>query len=79
MWYPLPYEREIWHYQHANINEIKRAIEQFPREKSFGNLCINEMVHIFNKTIKNILSNYIPHDTITCDDGDPPWINSKIK
>ena len=37
------------------------------------------MVHLFNKTIKNILSNYIHHETITCDDGDPPWINSKIK
>ena len=37
------------------------------------------MVHLFNKTIKNILSNYIPHETITCDDRDTPWINSKIK
>ena len=79
VWYPPPYEREIWHYQHANIDQIKRAIEQFPWEKSFRNLCINEMVHLFNKTIKNILSNYIPHETITCDDRDPPWINSKIK
>ena len=37
------------------------------------------MVHLFNKTIKSILSNYIPHETITCDDRDIPWINSKIK
>ena len=37
------------------------------------------MVHLFNKTIKNIISNYIPHETITCDDRDPPWINIKIK
>ena len=37
------------------------------------------MVHLFNKTIKNVLSNYIPHETITCDDREPPWINSKIK
>ena len=27
-----PYQREIWHYQHANIDQIKRAIEQFPWE-----------------------------------------------
>ena len=32
-----------------------------------------------NKTIKNIISNYIPHETITCDDRDPPWINKDIK
>ena len=25
--YPPPYEREIWHYQHANIDQIKRAIK----------------------------------------------------
>ena len=79
MWYPPPNERDIWHYQNANMDQIERAIEQFPWEKSFRNLRINEMVHLFNKTIKNILSNYIPHETITCDDRDPPWINSKIK
>ena len=72
MWYPPPYEREIRNYQHANIDQIKRAIERFPSEKSFRNLRIN-------KTIKNILSNYIPYETITCDDRDPPWINNKIK
>ena len=27
VWYPPPYEREIWHYQHTNIDKIKRAIE----------------------------------------------------
>ena len=79
VWHPPPYEREIWHYQHANIDQIKRAIKQFPWGKSFRNLCINEMVHLFNKTIKNILSNYIPRETITCDDRGPPWVNSKIK
>ena len=37
------------------------------------------MVSLFNKTIKNVLSNYIPHKTITCDDKDPPWFNKNIK
>ena len=27
----------------------------------------------------NILSNFIPHETIICDDRDPPWFNKKIK
>ena len=40
---------------------------------------VNEMVHLFNRTIKNILRNFIPHETITCDDRDPPWINSSIR
>ena len=37
------------------------------------------MVSLFSRTIKNILSNYIPHETVICDDKDPPWINNKIK
>ena len=34
---------------------------------------------MFNKTIKNIMSNYIPHETFICDDRDPSWINKDIK
>ena len=29
------------------------------------------MVFLLNKTIKNILSNYIPYETATSDDRDP--------
>ena len=43
------------------------------------NTSVNNKVHIFNKTIKNIMSNYIPHETIICDDRDPPWINKDMK
>ena len=25
------------------------------------------------------MSNYIPPETITCDDRDPPWINKDMK
>ena len=34
---------------------------------------------IFNKTVLNVLSNFIPHEVIVCDDKDPPWFNGKIK
>ena len=34
---------------------------------------------IFSKTVLNILSNFIPHEVIICDDKDPPWFNRKIK
>ena len=55
MSYPPPYEREIWHYQRGNVDQIQQATEQFSWE------------------------NYIPHETITCDDKDPPWFNKNIK
>ena len=59
--------------------QIQRVIEQFSYEKSLRNLNINEIVSLFNRPIKNILSNYIPHETITCDDKDPSWFNNNIK
>ena len=70
VFYRPPYEREIRHYQRANVDLIQRAIEQFSWEKSFRNLNINEMAFLFNKTIiflfnKNIFSNFIPHETVT--------------
>ena len=37
------------------------------------------MVDICTKTIYNILSNFIPHQTITIDDKVPPWCITKIK
>ena len=73
--YPPPYE----HFKKANTGHIKRAINGFPWERSFANLDINDKVYLFNKTIKNILSNFIPHETIAFDDRDQPWINSQVK
>ena len=79
MRYSLPYEREIWHYQRANVGQIQRAIEQCSWEKSFRDLNINEMVSLFNRTIKNIFSNYFPHETIICNDKGLPCFNNNIK
>ena len=79
IYYPPPYEREIWYYQKANTDQIRKAIEQFSWDRSLKNLDINEMVFLFNRIIKNIISNYIPHEIIICDDRDPPWINNRVK
>ena len=79
MFYPPRYEREIWHYQRANVDQIQQAIKQFSWEKLFRNLNVNEMFSLFNKTIYNILSNYIPHEKITYDGKNPPWFNKNIK
>ena len=34
---------------------------------------------MFNETILNILRNFIPHETVLCDDRDPLWFNNEIK
>ena len=55
---------------------IRRAIKEFNWERAFSNTNVNEKVDIFNRTILNILSNFIPHEIIVCNDKDPPWFNN---
>ena len=40
---------------------------------------MNKQVSVFNETIMNIFENFIPHETITCNDKDPPWMNRQTK
>ena len=77
--FPPPYEREVWHFKKANADHIRKAINGFQWEKSFQNMNFNDMVHLFNRTIKNILHNFILYEIITCDDRDPPWIDNSMK
>ena len=77
--YPPPYLREIWHYREANTGLIRRAIKEFNWEKAFSNTSVNEKVDIFNRTILNILSNFIPQEIIVYGDKDPPWFGNRVK
>ena len=54
-------------------------MNEFNWERGFSNLNINEMVSVCHTTIKNIMANFIPHETINCDDRDLPWVNNRIK
>ena len=77
--FPQHYEREIWHYGQGNTELIGRGVHEFNWQRAFSNLNINERVSFFNKTILNVVSNFIPHETVICDDRDPPLINTRIK
>ena len=63
----------------ANVNHIRKAINVFQWEKSFQNIKVNDMIHLFYRTIENMFYNFIPHETTTCDDRDPPWIDNSVK
>ena len=58
---------------------IRRAINGFNCTRAFTNTSVNEKVNIFNNTILDILSNFILHEILTCNDKDPPGFNKKIK
>ena len=66
-----------WHYKDANTELIRRAIDEFNWQRVFLNTNVNEKVD--NSTILNILSNFIPHEFVVCDDKDPPWFDKKIR
>ena len=74
-----PYVHEVWHFKNTNVDHVKKAKNRFQWEKSFQNMNVNDMVHLFNRNIKNILYNFIPHEIITSDDRNPSWINSSIR
>ena len=78
VFHPLLLEREIWHYNKANTDLIPRSIHELSWENKFSNTDANQKVYLFNETIKNILYNFISHETIACGRG-PPCINSKSK
>ena len=77
IYYPPPYPREIWHYEQANTELIRRVVTDFNWDRTFLNT--TEKVSFFRNTTLNILSNFIPHETIVCNDKDPSWLNRTIK
>ena len=55
IYYPPPYECELWHYEKANADLICRSIDQSPWDIRFAHMDVNQKVHLFNQCLKNIL------------------------
>ena len=61
---PPPYIRQDWHFQKANADQIRQAINEFPRDNRFANTNENEQEQLFTQTIQNIISNYTPYKAV---------------
>ena len=66
---PPVYEREVWHYNRAQVSLIKRSIENFNWTSAFEGLSVNDQVELFNDSLLNILRNFIPHENVKCSIG----------
>ena len=77
--YSPPYQRLVWNFKKSNNDAIKRAIELVNWDSLFSHKNVHEEVAIFNQTLMNIFSNYIPNKFITIHDKDPSWMNEYIK
>ena len=74
IFYPPPYERTVWYYQQADTELIKRSLENFDWKNAFPNCNPSEQVSVLTKTVRNIVSNFIPNETMLVDHRNPPWL-----
>ena len=77
--YPPPFEQLVWNYKKTNIESIEKSFESVNWKTLFNNKTVNKQVSIFNETINNIFSNFVPNKLVTFDDNDPPCMNGFIK
>ena len=77
--YPIHLKRLVWDNKEANTDTINLAIKSFNRKNIFNHKDINSQMKIFNKTIMNIFSNFIPNKMKAIRDSNPPWMNDDIK
>ena len=65
-------------FKQANNELIRRTVTDFNWDRAFFNTNVEKKVSIFSNTIKSILTNFITHQIIICDDKDRPWFNKTI-
>ena len=56
-----PFDRLIWKYEKTNADLIKRTMRDFEWENKLSVVGINDQVALFNESIANIMSNFIPN------------------
>ena len=54
IYYPFPMNGNLLslpYYEKANVDHIRRSIDEFSCKSCFANTSVNNKVHMFNKTI----------------------------
>ena len=77
---PPKFCRKIYHYSRAQQDLIIRAINSFSWETELNQFKNpTQQVFLLNKTILNIMRNFIPNEQKTIRPRDPPWLSREIK
>ena len=69
----------MWNHKKANTESIRKSLESVNWKTLFNNKTVKKQIPIFNETIINISSNFVPNKLVTFDGSDPPWMNDFIK
>ena len=77
---PPNFTRKIYHYSRARKEAIIKAITDFPWASELSKLPnTTHQVNLLNKTILNIMSNFIPNEKKIFRPKEPPWFTKDIK
>ena len=76
---PPKYRRKIWHYAKSQADNIKKSMEKFPWIAQLNGLNPTQQVSLLNKTILNIMSNFVPNSEKTFRPSEPPWFGKNIR
>ena len=77
---PPPYERKIWHYDRANVEALKRSMNNYPWLQQLRlNADPNWQVKTFHEVFMNVISNFVPNEIRKITPRDPPWISKSLK
>ena len=77
--YPPLYQRLVWDFKIASPNSIRHATNQVSWDFLFSDKDVHCQVHIFNTTLINIFSNFIPNKLVTFDHRDSSWMTEHLK
>ena len=58
---------------------MNEALNKVDWKFSFSNKSINQQVIIFNWSVMNVFSDFVPNKFVTFNGTDPPWMTSNIK
>ena len=72
LFFPPPYERQVWHFDRADCESIKQSISNIDWNRIFLDMDVNLQVETFNEYLMNILKNFIPNKIIEINDKDLP-------
>ena len=79
VYYAPPYKQAVWDYKKANIDAINLTIKYFSWKNVFNGKDINSQMELFNETLMNIFSKFIPNKIKTFRGSGSPWMNDDIK
>ena len=77
--YPQPDKHVAWEYDKTNKDLIRKSINAFHWDKKPSKRWVNNHTILFNETLMQITSNFIPKKKMILNHSKPPWFERKIK